>query len=161
MTAGTAQELKIGDVAAVLETTPRTIRYYEEEGLLVSRKSPGGTRLYAPGDVHRLRAILKLAGLGLSLEEIRALAAARERSQTGAESSEKVAALLHRLLERIAEQKKTYARLEREIGVALGLVRRCRHCPNKPTSRGCPRCPVKRNLEVAEILNLIWDQQVS
>jgi MerR family transcriptional regulator, repressor of the yfmOP operon len=71
--------LRIGEVAQLTGTTPRTIRYYEEIGLLpVARgREPGSHRLYEPADVERLRDVLRLKELlGVSLDELRELAAA-------------------------------------------------------------------------------------
>jgi MerR family transcriptional regulator, repressor of the yfmOP operon len=74
MSAG--RELRIGEVAKLAGTTPRTIRYYEEIGLLpaASGRQPGAHRTYAEGDVERLTELLRLKDLlGLSLEELREL----------------------------------------------------------------------------------------
>ena len=51
-----SRPLRIGDVAELLGTTPRTIRYYEEIGLLRGARAPGRPhRLYDEDDVERLR----------------------------------------------------------------------------------------------------------
>jgi DNA-binding transcriptional MerR regulator len=71
--------LKIGDVARLAGTTPRTIRYYEEIGLLepAGDRPSGGHRAYTEADVERLREILRLKELlGVSLDELRDLVAA-------------------------------------------------------------------------------------
>jgi MerR family transcriptional regulator, repressor of the yfmOP operon len=68
--------LRIGEVAALTGTTPRTIRYYEEIGLLppAEGREPGSHRLYEEADVERLREVLRLKELlGVSLEELREL----------------------------------------------------------------------------------------
>jgi DNA-binding transcriptional MerR regulator len=73
--------LRIGDVAKQVGTTARTIRYYEEIGLLPrSEERPSGAhRLYSPNDVERLAEALRLKELlGLSLEELKALVEAEE-----------------------------------------------------------------------------------
>jgi DNA-binding transcriptional MerR regulator len=73
--------LKIGDVARVVGTTPRTIRYYEEIGLLApaAGRPAGGHRAYGEADVERLREILRLKDLlGVSLDELRELVAAED-----------------------------------------------------------------------------------
>jgi DNA-binding transcriptional MerR regulator len=75
------QSLRIGDVARLVETTPRTIRYYEEIGLLPeARPRPSGRhRSYTEADVERLREAMRLKDLlGLSLEELKMLLAAEE-----------------------------------------------------------------------------------
>jgi MerR family transcriptional regulator, repressor of the yfmOP operon len=70
------QELRIGEVAKLAGTTPRTIRYYEEIGLLpkAGGRQPGAHRTYAETDVERLTELLRLKDLlGLSLEELKEL----------------------------------------------------------------------------------------
>ena len=65
---------RIGEVAAKLGMTERTIRYYEELGLLDSvKRLEGGTRVYTDSDVRRLKFIRKLKVLGLSLQEMHEL----------------------------------------------------------------------------------------
>jgi MerR family transcriptional regulator, repressor of the yfmOP operon len=79
------RELRIGQVAERAGTTPRTIRYYEEIGLLPgsSGREPGSHRLYDEGDVERLEELLKLKDLlGISLDELRELAAAESARAT-------------------------------------------------------------------------------
>jgi DNA-binding transcriptional MerR regulator len=68
--------LRIGEVAKLAGTTPRTIRYYEEIGLLpvAGGRQPGAHRTYAEADVERLTELLRLKDLlGLSLEELKEL----------------------------------------------------------------------------------------
>jgi MerR family transcriptional regulator, repressor of the yfmOP operon len=72
--------LRIGEVARLLGTTPRTIRYYEEIGLLPAEERESGRhRLYTESDVERLRELLRLKHLlGVSLEELKALVEAED-----------------------------------------------------------------------------------
>ena len=72
---------RIGEIAAQAGVTPRTIRYYEELGLLgtADPRSKGAHRQYTEADVSRLRELIRLRDLlGLSLEELVALADAEE-----------------------------------------------------------------------------------
>lgn len=64
--------LRIGEVAELTGTTARTIRYYEEIGLLAGGERPHGKhRCYTEADVERLREIMRLRDLlGLSLEQL-------------------------------------------------------------------------------------------
>lgn len=64
--------LRIGEVAQLTGTTPRTIRYYEEIGLLTgAQRAHGKHRCYSDADVERLREIVRLRDLlGLSLEQL-------------------------------------------------------------------------------------------
>jgi MerR family transcriptional regulator, repressor of the yfmOP operon len=76
-----SQPLRIGEVAKQVGTTPRTIRYYEELGLLppAEDRASGQHRVYGEDDVARLREALRLKELlGLSLDELRELLEAEE-----------------------------------------------------------------------------------
>jgi DNA-binding transcriptional MerR regulator len=66
--------MRIGEVAEAAGTTVRTIRYYEEIGLLAAsgERAAGAHRVYGEDDVVRIREILRLRDvLGLSLDELR------------------------------------------------------------------------------------------
>ena len=67
--------VQIGNLAKELNITTRTIRYYEEIGLMgPSKRSRGGARSYNRDDVLRIKFILKLKELGISLKEMLSLA---------------------------------------------------------------------------------------
>ena len=73
--------LRIGDVARLVGTTPRTIRYYEEIGLLpeAPERPSGGHRLYSTAEVERLREVIRLKQLlGVTLDELKDLLTAEE-----------------------------------------------------------------------------------
>ncbi len=62
---------QIGELANLLELSPRTIRYYEEIGLLNSvKRVEGGKRIYTDKDFLRLKFITRLKHLGLTLSEM-------------------------------------------------------------------------------------------
>jgi DNA-binding transcriptional MerR regulator len=64
-------QYRIGELASRVGLTERTIRYYEELGLLESvKRLEGGVRVYTDEDVRRLKYIRKLKTLGLSLQEM-------------------------------------------------------------------------------------------
>jgi DNA-binding transcriptional MerR regulator len=66
-----AKHYHIGELANLLEMSPRTIRYYEEIGLLNSiKRIEGGKRIYTDKDFQRLRFITRLKHLGLTLSEM-------------------------------------------------------------------------------------------
>ena len=66
--------VQIGELAKQLGITTRTIRYYEEIGLMGKIERPGGsTRIYDQDDTLRLKFILKIKNLGISLKEMQEL----------------------------------------------------------------------------------------
>jgi DNA-binding transcriptional MerR regulator len=118
-------ELRIGDVARLAGTTPRTIRYYEEIGLLPapSARERGAHRTYAEEDVERLADLLRLKDLlGLSLEELKALveaedarAALRREWETGVENPVRRRQILDESLGHIGRQLELVRRRRDEI----------------------------------------------
>jgi len=128
----TAGELRIGEVARRTGTTPRTIRYYEEIGLLAPApdRPSGSHRVYGEDDVERLREVLRLKDLlGLSLEELgevataeSARAALRREWHEGdpeprrrAQILEKAAGYVDRQLELVRRRKRELEELERNL----------------------------------------------
>ena len=74
MEQGGPKYYQIGELANLVSVSPRTIRYYEEIGLLNSvRRVEGGKRIYTDKDVQRLRFIIRLKHLGLTLSEMNEL----------------------------------------------------------------------------------------
>lgn len=64
----------ISEVQRATGLSARTLRYYEELGLLPGiRRRAGGRRVYGPDEIERLRFIQRLKALGLSLAEIKEL----------------------------------------------------------------------------------------
>jgi DNA-binding transcriptional MerR regulator len=88
-----ADYLKIGELASLVEMSPRTIRYYEEIGLLNSvKRIEGGKRVYTEKDLKRLKFIKRLKHLGLTLSEMTELEGIYQVHRTNRK-------VLHRLLE--------------------------------------------------------------
>jgi MerR family transcriptional regulator, repressor of the yfmOP operon len=118
-------ELRIGDVARLAGTTPRTIRYYEEIGLLPAAggREPGSHRTYAEADLERLTDLLRLKDLlGLSLEGLKELieaedarAALREEWSSGVEDPLRRRQILDESLGHIAKQLELVRRRGEEI----------------------------------------------
>ena len=131
MTEG-ARGLRIGEVAARTGTTTRTIRYYEEIGLLPPSgdRASGAHRTYDESDVERLEEVLRLkALLGVPLDELRELvtaerarAALRSEWRSGAAGVARQREILRealghaeRQLELVGHRREEIARLEHEL----------------------------------------------
>ena len=73
---------QIGGVAERLGVSTRTIKYYEELGLVSPQnRSPGGFRLYNASDIERLERILRLKGMGFSLAAVREFLSVRDAAK--------------------------------------------------------------------------------
>jgi len=141
MSATVAAGLRIGEVAKRVGTTPRTIRYYEEIGILPGEggRESGRHRLYGEREVRRLSDALRLKELlGLSLDELRELleaedarAALREEwhhSDPGAERRREMLTESRRLIDRqlalVRRRRDEIAALEDELATKRRLVTR-------------------------------------
>lgn len=135
--------LKIGDFARLADTNLRTLRYYEELGLLEpARRSQGGFRYYRPTDLNRLRMIRDLQELGLSLDAIRELMATRQAGLPRQEMLARVDRALseqQRLIQaRIAELNNQVQSLE-QARHKLSACGQCSHSP-APWNNFCEPC---------------------
>lgn len=78
-----SEEMTVDAVVRQLKVTPRTLRYYEEIGLITPARSSGGHRLYNERNIDRVKQILSLKEeLGFSLDEIRAILDAQKSLET-------------------------------------------------------------------------------
>ncbi|MFI1361063.1 MerR family transcriptional regulator [Streptomyces sp. NPDC020898] len=114
-----SEHMQIGEVAARTELSLRTIRHYEDTGLVIpSARSQGGFRLYTEADVARLMVIRRMKPLGFTLDEMRALLQATDRL----DSDEELSAEEHgQLLERIRDFEQ--AAQERVVDLRTQLAR--------------------------------------
>lgn len=107
---------RIGELAAKVGVTERTIRYYEERGLLESvKRLDGGQRVYTDDDVRRLKFIQKLKVLGLSLAEMQELETLYGRHHTNAKVLPRLIELLDSHLATVSQRLGELAALRDEI----------------------------------------------
>ena len=115
-------DLRIGEVAKLAGTTTRTIRYYEELGLLpaAAGRPPGAHRSYTTVDVERLTELLRLKNLlGITLDELRSMVEAEDAR----------AALRrewHALVDDPVRRRQILEESDAHLTHQLGLVRRRR-----------------------------------
>lgn len=113
---------QIGEVVEAVGLSLRTIRHYDEVGLVPpSGRSRGGFRLYTDDDIERLRLIRHMKPLGFSLEEMRDLLQVRDRLAAGVDDADVRTALLQRLgmFARVAEERCERLQLELQMAEAL------------------------------------------
>src|SRR5206468_11702051 len=107
---------RIGELAAKVGLTERTLRYYEERGLLDSvKRLDGGQRMYTDDDVRRLKFIQKLKVLGLSLAEMQELETLYSRHHTNARVLPRLIELLDAHLSTVSQRLGELTALRDEI----------------------------------------------
>ena len=108
-----SSRIRIGELAAELGLNPKTIRYYEEIGLLPpARRADNGYRFYGDADRERLHFIGKAKAVGLTLEEIGEILGLR---RDGEQPCEHVLMLLDRKLNAVKEQLRTLAEFQQDL----------------------------------------------
>jgi len=135
-----SERLSIGELAKLTSVSSRTLRYYEELGILPEpERSPGGTRRYPPEHMFYIEGALALKELGFSLEEIRLLGqfaldrpiSAADRARASEIIRSKMKVLEHKILilEHLrdifaaSQSKASSGRSRRELTKVLQTVR--------------------------------------
>lgn len=136
--------MRIGEVAERAGVSVRALRYYEEQGLLASDRSPGGQRHYAPEAVDRVRFIQNLYAAGLGSKAVLQILPCMEHGTLTQEMHERL----------LAERARVQAQLEELIATRDKLDAVIRsgqaHRPGATGARGSAPgagqhdCPVAR-----------------
>ena len=113
--------MHIGELADRAGMSLRTIRHYDEVGLLVpSARTAGGFRVYTEGDLERLLVIRRMKPLGFTLDEMAELL--RVVDALGAEEPADAAALAARLDEFLEDARARHAKLVERAGMAEEFI---------------------------------------
>jgi len=106
----------IGEISRLVDLSQRTIRYYEEIGLLHSvRRIENGKRVYTDDDVRRLKFINRLKVLGLSLAEMVELEKIYRKQRNNREILPKLVEILDERAAQIDERVSQLVALKKEI----------------------------------------------
>ncbi len=149
-------DLSSGDLARATGNTVRTIRFYEEEGLLKPTVvSDGGHRRYTEDDLERLRLISDLRELGLSLCEIRSILDVRTGCQNAAEFAVRFQQVLAGHLEEAQRRLERLRRVKKELYDALAAIQ------ERLSSAGVEQCAcaVADSANVPRIVKVLARQQ--
>ena len=125
--------MNIGDVAEKTGLPSKTIRYYEDIGLIHPIRGANGYRAFSPEDVHKLAFLSRARSLGFSIEDCRALLQLYEdRSRASAD------------VRRVAEEH--LVRIEHKIKELEGLRSTLSHLVRQCHGDDRPSCPILDDL---------------
>lgn len=128
--------MNISQTAMATGLPPKTIRYYEEIGLITPSRAQNGYRSFSPSDVHKLSFLGRARELGFSIEECRALLALYE-DQSRASADVKDIAEKH-----LQDIDAKMAKLAAMRATLSDLVARC-------SGDHRPDCPILADLAIA------------
>lgn len=129
--------MNIGTAARQSGLPPKTIRYYEEIGLIRPLRDTNGYRAFRPADVHKLAFLARARRLGFSIEDCRALLGLYEDESRASEDVKRLAqAHLAEIDARIAELQSLRATLAELVSTCAGDQR--------------PDCPILNTLAAGD-----------
>ncbi len=135
--------MQIGELARKAGITLRTVRYYEELGLIHHAvRTKGGFRLYDDGELRKLELIRDLQDLDFPLAKIRQLFSRKREARSGAELAPQVRETLAAQLREMDDRIARYQTMRNAILETMDMVRVCASCPLRPTPEVCGSCPV-------------------
>jgi DNA-binding transcriptional MerR regulator len=119
-----SEPFTISDLAAEFDVSARTIRFYEEKGLLAPRRTRGNQRIYSRRDRARLRLILRGKRFGYRLDEIAEMIGFGEGDPDEAAQIRKSLAYGERKLEEIRERLRELKLMEEDLQAVAAKLRR-------------------------------------
>lgn len=115
--------MRIGELAQKAGVTPRTIRYYENLGLLSPSERQGtGFRYYTETELAKLQKIDCLKSLGLTLEEITSVIDLYFEDATGIRGKQKVLSILQTHLRETDEKIAALAQFRSELQISIAKI---------------------------------------
>jgi len=114
--------LRIGEIARSYGITLRTLRFYEDKGLLTPKRD-GSTRLYSKRDISRLRLILLGRKVGFSLREVKQMMDLYDPGGTNAKQLKVALDKGERQLGRLEKQRQLVDESINELQGAMAIVR--------------------------------------
>ncbi len=135
--------MRIGELARKAGTTMRTIRYYEQLGLIApAARTRGGFRLYDEDELRKLRLIKNLQLVDTPLSQVKAFFDQRRRGRVAWEIAGGLSALLEQQLRELEQRIAQFHAMETSLRETIEILRCCAECSLEPGPGVCPHCPV-------------------
>lgn len=135
--------LTTGEMARCSNNTLRTVRFYEEEGILRPiRRTEGGHRLFSRAELDRLMLVTDMRMAGLSLDEIKRVLAVKESAKTGGEAARRATEILSTRMGELREKLQVLARLRDDLARAGDIMSACLDCGDSRFPLHCDSCTV-------------------
>ena len=135
--------MHIGRLAQQAGTTTRTVRYYEEMGLIKPEgRSPGGFRCYSDQQLDRLRMIMSLKGMEFDLDQIKTILDKQSTNDTGGKLASAMLSDLNSRLDEVDRQLEHYQQLKDKLRQNIQSLCNCLPCDLRLEDRLCVNCEV-------------------
>lgn len=149
--------LTTGDMARLSNTTLRTVRFYESEGLICSMARQGGShRKFAPSELRKLQIISDLRESGLSLQDIKTLIGMKNRCSSAKAAAGQMTETLCRRIRELQERIDTLSRVRDELVSTVQTIQHCRDCHEPEFPARCAECNVTNQPDSSRATQLLW-----
>ena len=146
-----------GDLARACETTVRTVRFYEEAGVLCPEtRSEGGHRLFGDEELEKLQLVMDLREAGLSLNDIKALFALKHQCASPEEASQRMSDALEAQIDEMQRKIATLRRLREELARTVAILQECQSCDSEQFPSQCHGCDVMNRIDLPRAVRLLW-----
>lgn len=133
--------LTTGEMARLSNTTLRTVRFYEEAGILAPiARTEGGHRVFERPQLERLMLVADMREAGLSLEEIRELLESKRKARSGGAAAEAACKILQRHAGELKAKIAVLTRLKEDLDRTALATGACVGCEEPDFPDHCDRC---------------------
>ena len=148
-------------MARCSNNTLRTVRFYEEEGILrPARRTEGGHRLFARSELERLMLVTDMRIAGISLDEIKYVLAVKQRGLSGGDAARKATSMLNLHIEELSEKLLVLTRLREDLTATSEVMSACVDCHDSRFPHNCDGCSVMTSPSVIpRSMRVIWSAQ--
>ena len=151
--------LTTGDMARLSESTLRTVRFYEQEGLIEpERRSPCGHRLFSGRELLKLQLALDLREAGLSLQNIKDLFCLKADCACPEEASQRMSHVLTEQIDTMQQKIAKLRKLREELTAMVSVLTECQSCEEGNFPIACENCDVLSSPQLPRALQVLWHE---
>lgn len=153
--------LTTGEMARSSHNTLRTVRFYEEEGILRPvRRTEGGHRLFNRTELDRLLLVTDMRAAGLSLEEIKQILEIRQRAGSCGDAAKIATEILRKRIGDLQEKVTVLTRLQEDLAQTSGIMASCIHCNGTKGLSPCESCSILTSRPtLPRSMRVLWSTQ--
>jgi DNA-binding transcriptional MerR regulator len=153
--------LTTGEMARCSNNTLRTVRFYEEEGILRPvRRTEGGHRLFDRPELERLLVVTDMRAAGLSLDEIKQILEVKQRAHSGDEASRQATGILSKRIAELRDKLSVLTRLQEDLVQTSDIMSACVDCHDTRFPTRCESCPVlAAHPTLPRSMRVLWSTQ--
>lgn len=151
--------LTTGDMARESGSTLRTVRFYEEEGLIAPQgRTGGGHRHFDPKELVKLQLALDLREAGLSLADIKRLFDLKTSCESPQEASREMQSVLEQQITEMQAKISNLRRLRDDLVSMVSVIDECKACEGRRFPLRCTECDVLARPDLSRALRVLWSK---